>query len=113
MVDIIVPVPPTTTTQKERRCSHVVCANDLDMLVSEAPTLEELAAKYSVSLVVFDEPQDADGNKTGPRIRVPDKNIPMNEVLSKTFTAGGVTLPGVLILALFNEITDAYKGDRE
>lgn len=106
MPDIIKPIDkPKMAVQVERRCSHTVCLNNLDD-ESGDPTL-----KYGVTLTVWDEEQDADGNRVGERIRVPDKQIPMIEVMKREFTVAGVTLPGALILALFNEVIDAYKGD--
>lgn len=105
MADIITPVAPVTTVQKERRCSHAVCSNDLGYAGSNP------AEKYGISLVRWDEPQDASGKQTGPRERVGDKALPMAEVLTRNFTANGVTLPGAAILALVNEIIDTYKGD--
>lgn len=111
MPDVIVPITPITTTQYERRCSHTVGTNNLDLPMPANPTLEQLATKFGLVLTVWNEPLDADKKSTGPRVRVPDKRLPMLEVLQRNFTAVGVTLPGAAILALYNEIIDAYKGD--
>lgn len=111
MPDVIKPITPITTTQLERRCSHTVGTNNLDLPILPEMTIEQLAEKFSVTLTLWDEPQDADANMTGPRIRVADKRIPMVEALQRNFTAAGVTLPGAVVMALYNEIIDAYKGD--
>lgn len=105
MADIITPIAPRTAVQVERRCSHVVCSNDLDSDSTDPTT------KYRITLTVWDEEQDADANLVGARKRVADKTIPMAQALAQEFTAGGVTLTGAAILALFNEVVDAYKGD--
>jgi hypothetical protein len=111
MTDIITPVPPTTTTQKERRCAATLGRNNLDAVLSATPTAEEIAAKYSMQLHCVDEPQDANGDQTGPREHVVFKEVPFVEMMGRNFTYAGVTLPGAVILGLYNEIVDAYKGD--
>ena len=62
-------------------------------------------------MTLWDEPQDAERNQTGERIRVQEKAVPMTEALQRNFTAAGVTLNGAVILALYNEIIDTYKGE--
>lgn len=104
MPDVIVPLT-NPATQVERRCSRVMCLNNLDT-DSTDPTV-----KYRMLLSVCDEPQDAAGNKVGGRSKDKLKLVPMAEALSRNFTAAGVTLPGIVVLALLNEVIDAYKGD--
>lgn len=111
MADVIKQITPSTTTQLERRCSHTVGTNNLDLPILPEMTIEQLAAKFSVTMTLWDEPQDADGNTTGIRTRVGDKQVPMAEALARNFTAAGVTLPGYVVMALYNEIIDTYKGD--
>lgn len=111
MADIIVPVTPVTTVQKERRCEATVGRNNLDAVLSASPTAEEIALKYGMELHCVDEPQDANGEMSGPRVQVAVKHVPFAEMLGRSFTYAGVTLPGAVIVGLYNEIVDAYKGD--
>lgn len=96
---------PNVATQYEIRCDGFVCRNRLD--VPESDPL----AKYSASLDRMAEPQDANGNRVGERVRLPTLELSLADVMGETFTAAGVTVTGAQLLALINTAIDAHKAD--
>ena len=96
---------PNVATQYEIRCDALICRNRLD--VSESDPM----AKYSATLDRMAEPQDANGVPAGARVRLDPLTLDLATLMGEAFTADGVTVTGVQLLALINTMIDAHKAD--
>jgi hypothetical protein len=100
MKTITIPAPD----HYEVRCDALHCFNNLD-----AP-LDDLAAKYSLGIDRVAEPQDANGVKTGDRVRPPNLRLSFAD-LPDEWTAGGITVTKMQFLLLVNELVDLHKAN--
>jgi len=98
MKTITIPAP----SRYEVRCDALHCFNNLDA------ALDDLASKYSLGIDRVAEPQDADGVKTGDRVRLPNLRLSLAD-LPDEITAGGVTVTKMQFLLLVNELVDTHK----
>lgn len=108
MADAIIPVDPKTTTRKEVRAVQIVGLNDLDA----DPARPDL--KYGFFIHRVAEPQNDQGEQTGARIPLPPFQVPMVDVLTRTFTRqDGSTFTGAQHLLDHNHVVDHYKAMAE
>jgi len=108
MTDAIIPVDPKTTTRKEVRAVQIVGLNDLDA----DPSRPDLKYGFLIHRVV--EPQNDSGEQTGARIPLPPFQVPMLDVLTRTFTRpDGSTFSGAQHLMDHNMVVDHYKAMAE
>jgi hypothetical protein len=98
MKTITIPAP----AQYEVRCDAFIGKNNLDA------ALDDVANKYSVILDRVAEPQDADGNRIGDRVRLPTLSLSVAD-LPDELTAGGITVSKMQFLLLINELVDMHK----
>lgn len=96
---------PVTATQQEIRCDSLICRNALD--ISEDNPLN----KYSVILDRLAEPQDAEGNRVGDRMRLASRTVPMGEIFAATVTVDGILLTGAQVMTAVNAIVDQFKAN--
>jgi len=102
MTDCVIP-SPVTIAQYEVRVPNFVSYNDLDQT--------DPMQKYSFVINRVAEPQDDRRVQVGSRLPLPSHTLMIADVADEIYTAAGVTVSGLQILALVEAVIDKHKGD--
>ena len=108
MATITIPAP---SARLEVRCSAVIARNNLDVALSDPPTLAELSEKYGrISLDRALEPVDADGNPCGPRQQIDPAELTYVEVAGQVYARpDGTTFTGAQFAWDMQIMADCHK----
>lgn len=102
MTDVVIQ-SPTTIAQYEVRVPNFVAYNDLDQ--------PDPMQKYSFVINRIAEPQDNTRVQVGARLPLPSHTLMIGDIINEVYTAAGVTVSGLQILALVEAVIDRHKGD--
>ena len=108
MAQITIPAP---STRLEVRCSAVIARNNLDVALSDPPTLAELSEKYG--RIILDralEPVDAAGKACGPRQQIDAAELTYAEVAGRVYARpDGTTFTGAQFAWDMQIMADFHK----